>query len=49
MIKKETMVRINSRVRKDQFKFIREEAKKQKVGEGEMHRIIIDYYISKNK
>jgi len=47
--KKDTMQRINSRVRRDQFKSVRAEAKKLKVGEGEMHRIIIDYYFSKNK
>ena len=47
--KKEGMKRINSRVRKDQFNFIRVEAKKKKVGEGEMHRIIIDEYITNNK
>jgi len=46
---KDTMQRINSRVRKDQFKSIRTEAKKKKVGEGEMHRIIIDYYFSNHK
>ena len=47
--KKETFVRINSRVRQDQFNFVRAEAKKQGEGEGSMHRIIIDYYIKNKK
>lgn len=41
--------RINSRVRPDQRKFIKKVAKKQKIGEGELHRDIIDFYISHYK
>ena len=43
------MIRFNARVRRDQFEFVRKEAKIQKVGEGEMQRIIIDYYIKNKK
>lgn len=49
MDNKNTLVRVYPGVRRDQKKFIKDEAKKKKVGEGEMHRIIIDYYINKNK
>lgn len=40
----EELVRINSRVRPDQHKFIKKTAKRMKIGEGELHRIIIDDY-----
>jgi len=49
MDNKNTLVRVYPGVRRDQKKFIKDEAKKKKVGEGEMHRIIIDYYIKNNK
>jgi len=49
MENKNTLVRIYPGVRRDQKKFIKDEAKKLKVGEGEMHRIIIDYYIKNKK
>lgn len=49
MSKEETLVRVYPGVRRDQKKLIKDEAKKKKVGEGEMHRIIIDYYFSHNK
>lgn len=45
----EKLVRIYPGVRPDQKKSIKEEAKKKKVGDGKMHRIIIDYYFSHNK
>lgn len=45
----EPMVRINSRVRKDQHKFIKDHAKKARKTEGEMHRDVIDYYIKNHK
>ncbi len=47
-MKKKTieLERINSRVRPDQKKFIKKEAKRLKVGEGALHRAIIDYYIT---
>jgi hypothetical protein len=41
------LVRVNSRVRVEQFRAIRLEAKKLKVGEGEMLRIILDDYFKK--
>jgi len=43
--KKETFIRLNSRVRKDQLDFIKVEAKKHNKTEGEVNRMIIDYYI----
>lgn len=46
MIKKEKFVRIYPGVRPDQDEFAKAEAKKLKVGQGEMHRIIIDFYIT---
>jgi len=49
MENKNTLVRIYPGVRRDQKKFIKDEAKKKKVGEGELHRVIIDYYIDKHK
>lgn len=49
MNKKDTLVRVYPGIRKDQKKFLREEAKRQKVGDGEMHRIVIDYYKNNHK
>lgn len=43
-MEKDNLIRIYPGVRKDQKKFIKEESKKKKVGEGEMVRICIDYY-----
>jgi hypothetical protein len=43
--KKDILPRINSRVSKEQLAFIKREARKLKIGEGEFHRIIIDEYI----
>lgn len=42
------MVRVNSRIRKDQHKFIKDYAKKNEIFEGEVHRNIIDYFIKKH-
>lgn len=47
--KKETFVRINSRIRKDQHKNIKVEAKKLKISEGELHRNIVDFYFANKK
>lgn len=44
--KEETMVRINSRIFPGQHEFIKAEAKRLKIGEGELHRMIIQDYIS---
>lgn len=44
-MKQENLVRINSRIRKEQFKFVKELAKERKIGEGEAHRLIIDEFI----
>jgi hypothetical protein len=43
--KKETFVRINSRLTPAQHKFAKAEAKKLKISEGEMHRVVFDFYI----
>jgi hypothetical protein len=43
--KKETLVRINTRIPKEQKKWIKDEAKKRDIGEGDLHRIIIRYYM----
>ena len=38
-------VRMNSRITKAQKKFIKQEAKRLKIKEGELHRQMIDFYI----
>lgn len=43
--KKETLIRINSRITKEQKLFLKNEAKRLNVGEGELHRRIVDFYI----
>jgi len=45
-LKRGTMVRTNTRIWPDQDKFIKKLAKDGKVGVGEVHRTIIDYYIN---
>jgi hypothetical protein len=50
MIDTTPLVRMNSRIRKDQKKYIQvlakaRSTKAKKVGDGEIHREIIDYYI----
>ncbi len=47
--KNETLVRINSRVTPQQHKYVKDKAKKDKKGEGEIHREIIQFYIDKHK
>lgn len=47
--KKEVMTRMNSRIRPDQKKFIKAEAKRLKIGEGDLHRKIVDFYMNSNK
>ena len=42
-------VRLNSHVRPDQKAFIKKLAKKERRSEGQINRMIIDFYISKNK
>lgn len=44
--KKDTMVRINSRIFPGQHEFIKLEAKRLNIGEGELHRMIIQDYIT---
>ena len=46
---KDTFIRINSRVTREQKKFLKIEAKRLKIKEGELHRRIVDFYISNNK
>ena len=41
--------RVNTRIREDQKKFIKDIAKKQNLTEGEVFRIILDFYIYQNK
>ena len=47
--KKETTVRLNSHVRPDQKEFIKKEAKKHNLSEGQINRAIIDYYMLKKE
>lgn len=55
MVKKiETLVRVNSRVRKDQKQYLKDEAKRRStkenpVGEAEVHREALDFYINNHK
>ena len=46
---KKTTVRINSRVTPAQKQFLKTEAKRLKIGEGELHRRIVDFYIVSNQ
>lgn len=39
-------VRINTRIRPDQMKFIKGYAEMKQMTEGETHRLILDYYMS---
>jgi len=47
--KPEILIRISSRVRKDQHLFAKNVAISRGVSEGEIHREIFDYYISNFK
>lgn len=49
MIKKEILLRINSRITPEQKKFLKTEAKRLKIGEGELHRNIVAFYMNSHK
>lgn len=44
-----SLVRLNSRVKPGHLAFVKAEAKRLKVSEGEANRIIIDFYIKNKK
>jgi hypothetical protein len=46
--KKDNYVRVNSRIRSDQDKVIKDIAKSKNTFEGEVLRMVIDYYIKNN-
>jgi hypothetical protein len=46
---KEKFTRINSRISKEQHAFIKAQAKKLKMTEGELHRMIIEEYMKTNQ
>ena len=48
MKRKDTYVRINSRVHQGQIEFIKKYAKENKLTEGETHRLIIQFFITAN-
>ena len=43
--KVDNLIRINSRVRVDQHQFVKTYAENADMGEGEVHRLIIDYFM----
>ena len=43
------MDRVNTRVRSDQKEFIKTKAKKDNLTEGEVFRLVIDFYTNNNK
>ena len=45
--KVQPLARVNTRIREDQKTFIKKEAKKQNLTEGEVFRLMIDFYINK--
>jgi hypothetical protein len=45
----EPFVRINSRVTKTELQFIKDRAKRERKTEGEMHRLIVEYYMLNKK
>ncbi len=47
--KPEVMIRINTRIRPEQYRFVKSLAGERNMGEGEVHREIIDFYIAKSK
>jgi len=49
MKEKVSTVRVNSRILTHQKEFIKKESKRMKIGEGELHRIIIETYINNKK
>ena len=46
---KDLFIRMNSRIRKEQRKFVRALANKRGISEGGMYRIIIDDFMSRNQ
>ena len=40
------MARVNTRIREDQKKFVQTKAKKESLTEGEVFRLIMDFYIN---
>lgn len=47
--KSKTMVRVNTRIRPEQLVFVKAEAKKNNVTEGEMFRTIVEFYMKQPK
>ncbi len=47
--KPEPMFRLNTRIRNDQSEFMKKEAVKKGLSEGEMFRTMVDFYIINNK
>lgn len=47
--KKEPMARINTRILPSQNEFIKAESKKLGIGEGELYRLIIQFYQDNHK
>ena len=45
----EKMERLNTRLRKDQRKFVKAQAKRERKTEGETFREIVDFYINHKK
>ena len=48
-VKRETFIRVNSRITKYQHIYIKDLAKKLNITEGEVHRKLVDFYIKNNK
>ena len=46
-IESRSMIRINTRIKAEQHEFIKVEAKKREITEGEVLREIVDYYMNK--
>ena len=42
------LARVNTRIREDQQSFVKAKAKKDNLTEGEVYRLIIDFFIKKN-
>lgn len=49
LTKKEVLTRMNTRVTPEQKKFLKKEAKRLKITEGELSRRIVAFYIDNNK
>jgi DNA replication initiation complex subunit (GINS family) len=46
---KGAMFRLHTRIRHEQSEFIKKEAVRKAISDGEMHRIVIDYYMANHK